>query len=80
MLFSTDSLLPRVLRNFERMVVIRLVTRSITCLKLNSIRTHNKVLSIDHSIAGHLFADYERDAGLNKKRSKTIKKILLPFN
>ena len=66
MLFSTDSLLPRVLRNFERMVVIRLVTRSITCLKLNSIRTHNKVLSIDHSIAGHLFADYERDTGLNK--------------
>ena len=62
------------------MVVIRLVTRSITCLKLNLIRTHNKVLSIDHSIAGHLFADYERDAGLNKKRSKTMKKILLPFN
>ena len=32
-------------------------------------RTHNKVLSIDHSIAEHLFADYERETG-SKKSTK----------
>ena len=37
--------------------------------KPNSVehnRTHNEVLSIDHSITGHLLADYERDASSNK--------------
>ena len=42
MLFSTDSLSPRVLRNFERIVVIRLVTRSVTCPKINSTETNFK--------------------------------------
>ena len=32
-------------------------------------RTHHKVLSIDHSIAEHLFADYERETG-SKKSTK----------
>ena len=42
MLFSTDSLSPRLLRNFERIVVIRLVTRSVTCPKINSTETNFK--------------------------------------
>ena len=57
---------------YKRYLIERLEIRSIrtAIVRLpNSVkhnRTHNKVLSIDHSIAGHLFADYERDAGSNK--------------
>ena len=57
---------------YKRYLIERLEIRSIRTAIVrmpNSVehnRTHNKVLSIDHSIAGHLFADYERDAGSNK--------------
>ena len=57
---------------YKRYLIERLEIRSIrtAIVRLpNSVehnRTHNKVLSIDHSIAGHLLADYERDASSNK--------------
>ena len=57
---------------YKRYLIERLEIRSIRTAIIrmpNSVehnRTHNKVLSIDHSIAGHLLADYEREASSNK--------------
>ena len=58
---------------FEQHAIVRLPS------SVEHNRTHYKVLSIDHSIAGHLFADYERDAGSNKIDQKLIRKFCSPL-
>ena len=58
---------------FEQHAIVRLPS------SVEHNRTHYKVLSIDHSIAGHLFADYERDAGSNKIGQKLIRKFCSPL-
>ena len=58
---------------FEQHAIVRLPSL------VEHNRTHYKVFSIDHSIAGHLFADYERDAGSNKIDQKLIRKFCSPL-
>ena len=55
---------------FEQHAIVRLPS------SVEHNRTHYKVLSIDLSIAGHLFADYERNSGSNKMDQKLIRKLI----